>query len=334
MAKLYDLYAPTLTQSTPQMWHDRIGNNFFDKSKVPVELLPIAALCYAQPWAASRWSETMATMGSAERFRPFRILERLEQITVPTLVVWGRDDKGGSLERGGGRYRRDRAHAERQARDLRRVRPLSDDRAPGEVQQAGRRVPGRLEAARTTPAARSLGNARRRHAEPVAQDFVGVLAKRRPCPGNAARRLRQLREDALHRDRPDLGIGNFDDGTAGSEVRIGGNGRRIVHRPGRHAYFLHLGQERFRRERRGPAADQLVQLRLSFAARGMVSVAWVVGQLGRAHGGRQPAEQSVGIGRDQHEAAIARRIEILTARCAAGWDLCAAAPRPWRHIRR
>jgi len=98
VAKLYALYEPTLTQSTPEMWHDRIGNNFFDKSKVPVELLPIAALCYSQPWAAPRWAETMAIMGNADRFRPFRILERLEQITVPSLVVWGRDDKGGSLE--------------------------------------------------------------------------------------------------------------------------------------------------------------------------------------------------------------------------------------------
>ncbi|MBS0224030.1 MAG: alpha/beta hydrolase [Proteobacteria bacterium] len=98
VAKLHALYEPTLTRSTPEMWRERIGNNFFDKSKVPVELLPIAALCYAQPWAAPRWAETMAIMGSAERFRPFRILGRLEQLTLPTLVVWGRDDKGGSLE--------------------------------------------------------------------------------------------------------------------------------------------------------------------------------------------------------------------------------------------
>lgn len=98
VAKLHALYEPTLTQSTPEMWRDRIGNNFFDKSKVPPELLPIAALCYAQPWAAPRWAETMMIMGDADRFRPFRILERLEQLTPPTLVVWGRDDKGGSLE--------------------------------------------------------------------------------------------------------------------------------------------------------------------------------------------------------------------------------------------
>jgi pimeloyl-ACP methyl ester carboxylesterase len=80
------------------MWRERIGNNFYDKTKVPPELLFLAPLCYAQPWAAPRWAETMATMQDAERFRPFRILERLEELTLPTLVVWGRDDRGGSLE--------------------------------------------------------------------------------------------------------------------------------------------------------------------------------------------------------------------------------------------
>ncbi len=96
--KLHALYEPSLTRSTPEMWRERIGNNFFNASKIPSELLLIAPLCYAQPWAARRWAETMATMGDATRFRPFRILERLEDITVPSLVVWGRDDKGGSLE--------------------------------------------------------------------------------------------------------------------------------------------------------------------------------------------------------------------------------------------
>jgi 2-hydroxy-6-oxonona-2,4-dienedioate hydrolase len=98
VTKLHALYAPSLTQSTPEMWRERIGNNFFDAAKIPGELLLIAPLCYAQPWAATRWAETMAGMQDPERFRPFRILERLEELTVPTLVVWGRDDRGGSLE--------------------------------------------------------------------------------------------------------------------------------------------------------------------------------------------------------------------------------------------
>jgi pimeloyl-ACP methyl ester carboxylesterase len=104
--KLHALYAPTLTVSTPEMWRERIGNNFFDATKIPPELLLIAPLCYAQPWAASRWAETMATMQDAECFRPFRILERLEQLTLPTLVVWGRDDRGGSLESATGAVQR------------------------------------------------------------------------------------------------------------------------------------------------------------------------------------------------------------------------------------
>ncbi len=32
------------------------------------------------------------------RFRPFRILERLEALACPTLVVWGRNDRGGAPE--------------------------------------------------------------------------------------------------------------------------------------------------------------------------------------------------------------------------------------------
>lgn len=99
VSKLRTLYAPDrVMQSTTEMWRERIGNSFHDASKVPHELLLIAQLCYAQPWASARLAETMAIMQDPERFRPFRILERLEELTCPTLVVWGRNDRGGSLE--------------------------------------------------------------------------------------------------------------------------------------------------------------------------------------------------------------------------------------------
>jgi 2-hydroxy-6-oxonona-2,4-dienedioate hydrolase len=98
VTKLHALYAPGLKTSTPEMWRERIANNFFDAANIPPELLLLAPFCYAQPWAAPRWAETMETMRDPERFRPFRILERLEELTLPTLVVWGRDDKGGLLE--------------------------------------------------------------------------------------------------------------------------------------------------------------------------------------------------------------------------------------------
>ncbi|MBP5858384.1 alpha/beta hydrolase [Marivibrio halodurans] len=99
VTKLRDVFGPEkMASSSIEEWHQRIGNNFHDTDKVPRELLHIAQLCYAYPWAARRLSETMAVMQEPERFRPFRILERLEELTCPTLVVWGRDDRGGSLE--------------------------------------------------------------------------------------------------------------------------------------------------------------------------------------------------------------------------------------------
>lgn len=96
--RLHALYQPTLTRSTPQMWRERLAPSFFDPGLIPPELLFLAPLSYAQPWAAECWAGTMAELRDADRFRPFRILERLEQVATPTLVAWGRQDRGGILE--------------------------------------------------------------------------------------------------------------------------------------------------------------------------------------------------------------------------------------------
>lgn len=98
VGKLYELYAPTLTDSTPEMWRERLSHNFFDRKAIPPELMMILPHCYAQPWAAPCWHTTIGVMRDAAAFRPFRILDRLEEVTIPALVVWGREDRGGSLE--------------------------------------------------------------------------------------------------------------------------------------------------------------------------------------------------------------------------------------------
>ncbi|MEQ8349759.1 MAG: alpha/beta hydrolase [Sneathiellaceae bacterium] len=99
MGRMRLLYAPDrVADSSLQDWRERIGNNFFDTGKLPAELPPIAQLCYAQHWAPQRLAESMALMQDSARFRPFRILERLEALTCPTLVVWGRNDRGGAPE--------------------------------------------------------------------------------------------------------------------------------------------------------------------------------------------------------------------------------------------
>lgn len=88
-------YRPTLAETPLDLWRERLSGTVFDAKSIPCELLAVLPLCYAQPWAVPCWDETVQTMRSPERFRPFRILDRLEELDLPTLVVWGRDDKGG-----------------------------------------------------------------------------------------------------------------------------------------------------------------------------------------------------------------------------------------------
>jgi 2-hydroxy-6-oxonona-2,4-dienedioate hydrolase len=96
--RIFVNYRPKLAESSPEMWRERLTGTVLDPGCLPCELLTILPLCYAQPWAVACWEEAVSTMRQPERFRPFRILDRLEQIDIPTLVVWGRDDKGGIYE--------------------------------------------------------------------------------------------------------------------------------------------------------------------------------------------------------------------------------------------
>lgn len=96
--RLYTIYKPTLTNSSPAMWRERMKGTFHDPKDIPIELETILPLCYAQPWMAAAWEHTIQTMRDCAAFRPFRILERLEEIAIDSLIVWGRNDKGGVYE--------------------------------------------------------------------------------------------------------------------------------------------------------------------------------------------------------------------------------------------
>ncbi len=91
-------YRPGLEALSPQEWRQRMAYTVYDPASVPCELTAVLPLCYAQQWAIRCWDEAVTEMSEPVRFRPFRILDRLESLRVPTLVVWGRDDKGGILE--------------------------------------------------------------------------------------------------------------------------------------------------------------------------------------------------------------------------------------------
>src|SRR6185436_9769726 len=96
--RIYANYKPTLTESTPEMWRERLKGTLHDPRSIPCELVAVLPTVYAKGWAAACWEETINTMRTPAKFRPFRILDRLEQLDVPALVVWGRNDKGGVYE--------------------------------------------------------------------------------------------------------------------------------------------------------------------------------------------------------------------------------------------
>lgn len=98
VSRIGETYRPNLTTSSPAMWRERLEGTFHDPGSIPGELGVILSLCYAQPWAAACWEETIRVLGTPDELRPFRILDRLEEIAVETLVVWGREDRGGILE--------------------------------------------------------------------------------------------------------------------------------------------------------------------------------------------------------------------------------------------
>jgi pimeloyl-ACP methyl ester carboxylesterase len=95
LTKMHALYKPRLDQPSPDNWRELLSHSFHDAGKILPELPHLLALCYAQPWARECWDVSIAEMRDPARFGRFRILHELEKITVDTLVVWGREDRGG-----------------------------------------------------------------------------------------------------------------------------------------------------------------------------------------------------------------------------------------------
>ncbi|MES3004067.1 MAG: alpha/beta hydrolase [Pseudomonadota bacterium] len=90
-------YAGLLAQSSPEGWRKHLAGSVFDASSIPPEIPHMLALTYAQPWIHDYWRETIAAMSQPAKFRPFRVLDRLEEIRARTLLVWGLDDPGAPI---------------------------------------------------------------------------------------------------------------------------------------------------------------------------------------------------------------------------------------------
>jgi len=77
----------------------RMGNIVYDVASVPEEVLHVQLTTYAASETVKAWEQAIKGMMQIEKVRPYRIYERLEDIDVDTLVVWGREDRRGHYAR-------------------------------------------------------------------------------------------------------------------------------------------------------------------------------------------------------------------------------------------
>jgi pimeloyl-ACP methyl ester carboxylesterase len=77
----------------------RMANICYDPAAVPEEMLLVQMTSYALPGVREAYERRMRGMMDLPACRPYRILERLEALRVPTLILWGRQDKRGIYDR-------------------------------------------------------------------------------------------------------------------------------------------------------------------------------------------------------------------------------------------
>jgi pimeloyl-ACP methyl ester carboxylesterase len=81
------VFSPTL--ETCQRRMERIC---FDPAAVPPELVFMQLTEYAVPWAKKSYEQRMQGMMNVAACRPYRVQNRLEELRLPALLLWGLND--------------------------------------------------------------------------------------------------------------------------------------------------------------------------------------------------------------------------------------------------
>jgi len=105
-------------------------------------------------------------------------------------------------------------------------------------------------------------------------------------------------------------VRHVDDRLARLKLRVGQHLGRTVDAPGRDPVPFERGEQVGRRQGGGPRRDVCVELRLVFAARGVVHVARILRQRLLAHRRAQAGEHRVLVRADQDHLAVARRVDV------------------------
>lgn len=88
------VFAPTLETCRRRM--ERIC---FDPTTVPSELVFMQLTEYAVPWARKSYEDRMRGMMDVEACRPYRVRDRLGELKLPSLLIWGYNDPRAHYDR-------------------------------------------------------------------------------------------------------------------------------------------------------------------------------------------------------------------------------------------
>lgn len=98
LTKTLEQMGPEIANGSLEFWQARARKGFHDAAKAPLEMALSLMTSYAQPWAVAAWEKSVSEMIDVDATRPYRILDRLDQLKAPTLVLWGKQDPGARYE--------------------------------------------------------------------------------------------------------------------------------------------------------------------------------------------------------------------------------------------
>src|SRR5262249_283155 len=96
-AESYKNAMSAMSDPTLDSCRNRLANICYDRSAVPEEILPLQLTSYALPEVLEFYLESRRA--TVEQMRPYRVFDRLEELKVPTLIIWGREDVRGIYQR-------------------------------------------------------------------------------------------------------------------------------------------------------------------------------------------------------------------------------------------
>lgn len=88
-----------LEDGTPESCRRRLARIFHDPAAIPEELILMQLTMNALPDARESYERRFRGLMDIAACRPYRIIDRLEKIAIPTLLIWGRNDVRGRYER-------------------------------------------------------------------------------------------------------------------------------------------------------------------------------------------------------------------------------------------